>query len=425
LQRAVLLMEQGRYANAEDELRQVLAADPNDSVAHASFALCLSEREQFADAAREANMATQLSPEEPFAFYAQAVVFFRRNRFAEAEQAIRVAIDLEPYDADYFALLSNIHMVQSQWQPALDAAEQGLAIDPENIKCTNVQASALVKLNRKQDARRAIQGALAREPEDAWSHANLGWTLLDEGKYQQAMEHFREALRLEPNMEWARAGIIEALKAKRLLYRPILWYFLWISKFSRRAQWMIIVGAFFGEQLLRGMAQNNPALAPFVTPIIVAYVVFALSTWMVSPLFNLLLLLDPFGRLALSRSEKVTGTLVGLCVLGALASLTAAVLGVGEGCLPAALVFALLIPPVSRVADCEEGMPQASMIIVTTGLVLVGTLAVIFISRGNEDGTEDQRFMAGLGSLFFLAFIFGSVASQFLANALAGWRRKK
>ena len=59
--------------------------------------------------------------------------------------------------------------------------------------------------------------------------------MLDEGKYPQAMEHFREALRLEPDMEWARLGVVETLKAKRVLYRPVLWYFLWISKFSSRA----------------------------------------------------------------------------------------------------------------------------------------------------------------------------------------------
>lgn len=425
VQRGLMLLQQGRHDHAEKELRHALAQAPNDPFAHALLAMCLVKGEAYDEASQEAATAIELAPDEPFGFYAQAVVFQQRNRLDEAEQAIRQAIDLNPHDANYFAQLGQIYLNQRKWQDALNAAEEGLKVDPEDIDCSNIKARALVKTNRAEDAQAAIEGALSRDPENAWTHANLGWTLLDDGKYQQAMEHFREALRLEPDMEWARLGIVEALKAKRILYRPILWYFLWISKFSGRAQWGIILGAYFGMRVLRSLADQNPSLAPWVMPIVVVYAVWALSTWVASPLFNLMLFLDPFGRMALSREEKITARLVGLCVLGSLASLASVALGVGSSGFLAAVAFALLIPPVSRIFHCEEGAPRITMIVISSGLAVLGVIGMAGLLLGNPDGSDAQQILAGFGALALLGFLVGAIASQFLANVLAGRRRKK
>jgi len=422
LQRALLLLQGGRHVQAADELRHLLNTQPNDVAAHATLAMCLAYCEQYAEATEEARTAIQLAPDNPFGFYAQAIVLRCRNRYSESEQSIRQAIDLDPDDADYFALLGQLHLEQSRWQQALDAAVEGLGVEPENVDCMNVQARALVQTNRGEHARVAIEGALAREPENAETHANFGWTLLDEGKYYQAMEHFREALRLQPDLEWARLGVIEALKAKRILYRPVLWYFLWISKFTTRAQWGIILGAFIGVQVLRRLALANPALMPWVVPLILVYAVWAFSSWMAIPLFNLALLLDPFGRLALSKDEKITGTWVGLCLLGAILGLAGAVAGVGTACLPIALVCALLIPPISRIQGTEPGWPRLSMVAITAGLALLGMAAVTCIAMGIEDGTVTQRRFSALGGLLIVCFVVAALASQLVANAQASIR---
>ena len=65
-QRASMLMEQARYSLAEDELRQALAQDPDDGMAHAMLALCLSYQEKFNDAQQEVETAIHLIPDQPF-----------------------------------------------------------------------------------------------------------------------------------------------------------------------------------------------------------------------------------------------------------------------------------------------------------------------------------------------------------------------
>jgi len=420
----MLLIEQGRHEMAEDELRQALVQQPNDSRSHALLALCLVERKQFAEASEEAGTAIHLSPDDSFAFYIQAHVFRARNLDAQALEAIRTAIELNPENADYYALLASLHLQKSQWKLALDAANEGLQFDPENVDCNNARARALTQLGRPRDAEETFTTALARDPENATSHALYGWTLIDKGQYQKAMEHFREALRLEPELELARAGIIEALKAKRILYRPILKYFLWMSKLKGGAQWGILMGLWFLNNILRRVANANPQFAPWITPLLVAYTVFAFTTWMAVPLFNLMLFLDPFGRLALSREEKITAAGVGVCVLGALVSLAAYFAGYELG-LYAAIVSGFLIPPLSRVYHCEAGWPRGTMAAITAGLFVLGLGGLVVEMIAGNGESDLAKLGHAIGGLSFLAFVIGALASQFAANYLVGVRPRR
>ena len=61
IERALLLFQQSRTELAENELRQALGSDPDDSFAHALLALCLAKRKQFKEATTEAEQAVRLS----------------------------------------------------------------------------------------------------------------------------------------------------------------------------------------------------------------------------------------------------------------------------------------------------------------------------------------------------------------------------
>jgi tetratricopeptide (TPR) repeat protein len=418
LERARMLLDQSRHQLAEQELWQALARQPDNPQAHAMLALCLAERDAFADATREAQQAIHLAPDDPFPHYVLSHVMSERNRYAEAEKAIEEAIRLDPYEASFFSQLAQIHFARRQWQDALDAAEQGLRIDPEEGGCTNLRAMALVKLGRKTEASDTIQIALARRPEDALTHANQGWTLIERGQHEKAMEHFREALRIDPTLDWARQGIVEALKARYFIYRLMLGYFLWMMKLSGRAKWGVILGGYVGYRLLRSIARNNPELAPWITPVLVLYIVFAVMTWVSAPLFNLLLRLNPFGRLALSREQVVTSNWVGACVVGALVSLGVYFGFQAEGALISALACGLIIPPLSQIYLCEEGWPRITMVLITVALATAGFASAALVLSASLVQGDDARMLRGLGGMLFFPFIIGALASQFAANVL-------
>ncbi|HXG10576.1 MAG TPA: tetratricopeptide repeat protein [Gemmataceae bacterium] len=406
-ERALVLFEQSRYDLAERELRQELASDPDHPMAHALLALCLSERKQFAEATQEARRAVVLAPDQAFAHYALARVYYDRDRYDEAEEALDEAIRLDPENATYFSLRAGIRFERRDWQGAREAAEEGLRIDPEHPGCTNLRAMALVQLGRRDEAGATIEAALARDPENAVTHANQGWALLHAGDHAKAMEHFREALRLNPELDWARAGIVEALKARHLLYGLMLRYFLWMSRLSSTAQWGVIIGGYLGYRALRSLARNNPELAPWVLPLLILYIVFAVLTWTASPLFNLLLRLNRFGRLALSREQIVASNWVGGTALAALITFSVWLATQKALLLTLALVFGMLVLPVAGTFHCQRGWPRQAMAAYTFLLAAAGL------------GAHVLAFLQLPGFEILLPLFFlGVLLSTFVANGL-------
>ena len=234
IQRAMLLAEQGRHQMAEKELRQHLAANPQDGFGQALLSLSLLEQERRDEAERAAREAIGLAPDMAFSHYTLARVLTDRNRLDDASAVIQEASRLDPEDADYHAMRAAIEFSRENWKGALEAADTGLQFDAEHVTCNNFRAMALVKLGRKADAGVTMGSTLARNPENSMSHANQGWTLLEQGQRKEAMTHFRESLRIDPEQEWAKAGLVEAIKAGNPIYAVFLKYLLWMQKLSPR-----------------------------------------------------------------------------------------------------------------------------------------------------------------------------------------------
>jgi Flp pilus assembly protein TadD len=392
-----------------------LAQESEDSHTHALLALSLTELKQFPEATEHAQRAIHLAPDESFGHYALARVMIGRKRFEEARLAILEAIRIDPYDANYFGILASLELEKSRWREALAAANQGLEIEPEHGLCTNLRAQALVKLGDRAGAAATMGEALARQPDDAYTHANQGWALLHAGQPAKALEHFRESLRLDPELEWSRAGIVEALKARNFIYRWMLAWFLWMSRLSPGARWGVVIGAYFGQRVVREIARSSPQLAPFLWPILFLYFAFALLTWLSPSFFNLLLRLDRFGRYALSADQVRGANLLALCLLASAGSLVGFFVTGDEIFLIGAIYAALLTIPASAIFMCQSGWPRQVMAMITLGL-LGGVVLVLTVAQF-EDRLPHAviDFLAPVVAFLPLAMI----ASQFAANYLA------
>jgi tetratricopeptide (TPR) repeat protein len=412
-QRACLLFQQSRYDMAAQELRLALAQEPNRPDYHGLLALCLIEQEQFDAATEEAQRAIGLGPDVPYSHFVMSRVMLERNRLNEAREAIQESIRLDPEDADYFHQLAAIELNARKWQAALDAAELGLQLDPENVGCTNLRVRALAQLGRKIDADAAVEAALQRAPENAFTHANRGWTLLEQGNPQKAMEHFREALRLDPTMDWARQGIVESLKAKHFIYRWMLMYFLWMSRLSRQVQWGIILGGYFGYRFLDNLAEENPAFNVVARPVLIAYIIFALLTWLAVPLFNTLLRFNQYGRLVLSSEQVMASNLVCAALVPALGC-GAYFLVTGDFRLGLLGIFLGAISMASAaIFPCDGGWPRRAMIGYTAllaALVLIWAVS-IFLSMKPPPGVSMTLILMLLG-LPFAANVFAQASPK-------------
>lgn len=383
--RGWLLARQGRAELAEREYRLALAEDPHDADAHALLALLLAAQEpRRAEALAAAREAIGLAPDDAFPHYAEAHVHLEAERWDQAQRAAEQAIRIDPDDPGHYVVLSAAFLGRRRWREALDAADDALALDPTHTGAANLRATALVHMGRKAEAGAALQGALARDPENSHTHANQGWALLHRGDRVAALGHFRESLRLDPESEWAREGLVEALKARNPLYAGMLRYFLWMNRLDGRTRWMVILGGWFGYRILRGAAAANPSLAPWLAPLMIAYVAFVLLSWTAPQIFNAVLLASRDGRYVLSPEQRRSGGWMAAGVAAAV-GLTVAALATGAGWLEmGALMFAALLIPLAATFRGPRGRPTTTMSGISIGLYALAALSVVLGSRGMD-----------------------------------------
>ncbi len=319
LMRAQMLLSQGRFDLAEQELRRLLSQEPDDATAHAMLAICLVQDERrFDEATDEAEHAIVLEPDNSFIHFVRSIVRYRRNHFPEAMESIEEAIRLDPYDADYFGQRAAIFLAQRNWQSSLDSASVGLSIDAEHAGCNNARAIALERLGRSSEAITAAAENLSRSPDDSSAHSAMGWSLLSGGRHREAQQAFREALRLDPHDEMARDGMITALNSRSFLFRIFNQFHLFLSRLSRQCQFGLIFGAWILVNLLNSFGRGIPWLRPFIPLVVMFYIAFVIMTWISDALFNTILRCHPFGRHLLNRKEIWSSNFVATCFFSGL-----------------------------------------------------------------------------------------------------------
>jgi tetratricopeptide (TPR) repeat protein len=403
LERAQLLLQQSRPADAEREALLALAEDPESAQAHAYLALSRVDLRKNTEALAAAQRAIALAPDNAFSHHIHALVLHRLDREKDGLAAIAEAIRLDPENENHFALQASIHLTLRDWPAALASAERGLAIHPEDVECANLRSMALVRMGRKEEAMQTVDYALERAPENAWSHANQGWNCLHRNDPKRAQDHFREALRLEPDLEYARQGMLEALKARNPVYRGMLAYFLWMGSLSTQLQWVFVIGTMFGVRAVRNLAEQRPELGLVLWPLVGLFYLFIYLSWTAGPMFNLLLRFDRFGRLVLSRDERTATNWFGACVLLVLAALTFWALGNPAGMFGA--IAAAMLSVCVSITFNRTGKKRVGFAIATALMALIAAAGCALLVSGNETGL-----------LLLTGFFFAFLGIQIAAN---------
>jgi tetratricopeptide (TPR) repeat protein len=406
LAKVSILLSQQKYNEAGQLLKELLAEDAND-IRYLTLLAEVYLQQGKPDAARTViDSAIGLAPGEPHLFYIKSRIALEQDNYDEAEQLIQQAIALEPYGADYFAWFSTIKLSRKQFQEALELSEKALEIDAQHLAALNMRSTALQKLNRPEESFLTIEGALREDANNPYTHANYGWGLLERGQHKKALEHFKEALKHDPNNEYARSGMVEALKAANPVYRLFLKYAFFMGNLTARYQWAVIIGIYVAFRVLRALERNNETLRPFLTPLTLLIGIFAFSTWVITPLSDLLLRLNPYGKFLLSRHQKISSNFVGVSLLVFLAGV-ALYLVTGQAPWLALTGYGFaMMPPFSVMFATTR--PRHVLLFYAIAMGVIGAVAVVAAFTTGEPLNT-----------FSAIFIIGFIAFQFVANFLA------
>jgi tetratricopeptide (TPR) repeat protein len=213
---ALLLAEQKRrhgfIADADDLVRRVVAAEPDNAEARHMLGIVAHQSGKLAEAIDHVRRAAELKPDVAL-YHANLGEMCRlAGRTDEAIAAGNRAIALDP---SHSGALSNVGIAlfeQGRFEEALSHYDRAVAVDPAFVQAHSNRGNALQRLKRFADAelcyRRAIE--LAPQFPDAWN--NLGTCLRELKRSEDAIAAYRKALELRQNDPEALDNLALALK---------------------------------------------------------------------------------------------------------------------------------------------------------------------------------------------------------------------
>jgi tetratricopeptide (TPR) repeat protein len=358
IERVRTLLQLRRPADAEREVRGILAQDPQNADAHVYLAVALADQDKGEEALAAAGEAVRLAPGQAFPHYVAGHALRRSGRYQEAVAAFRTALELDPRHAPTWEQLSRAHMGLGEWQPAAGAARRGLEIDPQDSDLVALLAMALIVLGDRDGARAAAADAVRLDPENVLAHLVYGRAALAFGDPRQAADSFREVLRLDPGYGQAMDLLVEALKQRNPVYR-------WLDRLRER---------FFGGWRLVLLLP----VAPWLVLVFILIAVLHWAAWVAESFTSLRLARAKATKLIFEGAEaRVAAVSAGALVLGAALLVLGVAIG-HEALATAGPAVMALVTPIQESA--HTGSRAGRGVLYGWTLLLVLVIAVSAIS---------------------------------------------
>ena len=405
LERAKVLLEQGRNKDAIHQLQQVLHQEPQNDFALSLMGRTLYNQKKYDEGMDFIKQAIHVRADEDYYYYLLAFGHYYKDQNLVAQRMLHKAIELNPYVGDYFGLSALICIEEVELKTALKKADEGLGIDPENITCLNARATALNKLKQTDAAIETMRTALEQNPENEFTHTTVGWNLLEKGKHKEAAHHFKEALRLHPNLETAQSGLKQALKSRIAPYRWLLQYSFWISNKGKNLLWILPFALFALVRIIILTLGKDSGFSFAVLLVVAVYLLFVVSSWVINPIANFTLLFNHDGKYALTNSEKwsaissVSALVAGILILTIIFIITPSTNISFFVLLPGLILFSLALPlsnmqfPVTF--ETRKGSSFVSLLLVILGLI---SIIMLFVDQ------EGASFFMIIYLIFFIGY---------------------
>ncbi len=314
LERAGVLLQQGRYDLLEREAAEALEENPENTLGLAYLALASMYRFDGYRALAAARKAVALDPDWAYGHYVHATVLLDQDRLGDARCAIAEALKLAPCEADYYAQQALIDLARDRPLAAAGSAADGLARDPGHVGCANARALALLRQDRPQEAAAAIEHALSLDANNALAFSLRGFVGLRGGRAREAAQQFRQALRIDPRDRIARHGLIEALRSRTVARRVLTTSSRQVDRLFQEHPLSVLLAATLFFAAARKVAESGDQLTWTLVALLYGAVFFSRAA---GSLFRVIFLFDRAEKVLLSEEERrAAGCFLAFAALG-------------------------------------------------------------------------------------------------------------
>jgi tetratricopeptide (TPR) repeat protein len=209
-----LLVEEGRLAEAIEELQLSVSLKPDNYVGYNNLGKALDHAGRYPEAIDALNKALQLDPEYTDALLNLANSLQQMGRLSEAREPLEHAVRLNPENAEVQNNMGVLLASSNQVPQAIERFRLAARLDPQYVRAHINLSRTLVGTGEKEEAIRELEQAIQLAPRRADLECDLGTLLGENQQYEAAVEHFQAALGHAPN--FAKAYFNLALSLARL-----------------------------------------------------------------------------------------------------------------------------------------------------------------------------------------------------------------
>jgi tetratricopeptide (TPR) repeat protein len=220
-----------RLGEARDTFLKATIADPNFCPAWLNLSLAYERLEEFDKAIAARREAIRLHDNDAESWHRLGVCLGKSGQLTEAVQALRRCIELNPLETRARNDLCVALCKLGQGDAALESAQQGLALQPDNPAAMRVVAFCLKVCGHFDEATDVWRRLLESNPADDEARGQWAMCLLEQGDFERGWREYECRWRCESfsanvcrdvERQW---GIPETVGKPDLAGRTILLYF--------------------------------------------------------------------------------------------------------------------------------------------------------------------------------------------------------
>jgi len=212
--------DNGKYEEAEQNIRECIQADPEVAQAHLVLGKVLLAKGRTDKAAEELKLAVDLDQQLHEAWYWLGVAAEQSRDIEQAYSCYNRAMTLEPANLDYILAVAEVYTARKTYDQATALLEEKMKIMPRQISLKVAAADVMCRAERYDDAIELYRQAMLLAEEDPDIAESLGYCYMFAGRWDQAAQVFSKlAARLEePAPAAADEQITAAQEQRRRLY---------------------------------------------------------------------------------------------------------------------------------------------------------------------------------------------------------------
>jgi protein O-GlcNAc transferase len=214
-QLGMLALQTGRIQRGAELIAKAIELDPNVAVAHNDLGSALSVLKRFKEALTSYDRAIALEPDYTDALYNRGLALDALKRREEALASYGKAITLRPNFAMAYNNRGNTLVGLERFDEALASYDEAIALRPHFAEAHNNRGAALNELNRYAEALASYDQAIALRPHFAEAHNNRGAALNELNRYAEALASCDKAIALMPDYAEAHSNRGVALNELR------------------------------------------------------------------------------------------------------------------------------------------------------------------------------------------------------------------